>query len=173
MVNIDINIGDEILVGRFKNKRIKVKDIGIDQFGAPTVNGKGILKVRIPKLYLKKEDKMKNSNVIKLEELLKSPRSYKYGQQLVEMNSGVYFSTFTAAVQYARTKTEQMGYELSEDDWFNKVNVGSGRPKEGQTFKASIELIKNGKIQTKQLQIQVYNRGNSVGNNYELNMYIQ
>lgn len=51
MIKLDINIGDEILVGKFKNKRIKVKSIGKDDYGNPTINGQSILKIRVPKLY--------------------------------------------------------------------------------------------------------------------------
>lgn len=50
MIKLDINIGDTILVGRFKNKRIEVKEFGIDEHGLPTINGKSILKIRIEKL---------------------------------------------------------------------------------------------------------------------------
>ena len=46
---IPIEVGDTIMVGRFRNKPVKVKEIGIDELGQPTVNGKPILKFRIPK----------------------------------------------------------------------------------------------------------------------------
>ncbi len=46
---IPIKIGDTILTGRFRNKAVKVKEIGIDELGQPTVNGNPILKFRIPK----------------------------------------------------------------------------------------------------------------------------
>ena len=47
---IPIKIGDTIMVGKFRNKPIKVKEIGIDDLGQPTVNGSPMLKFRIPKL---------------------------------------------------------------------------------------------------------------------------
>ena len=47
---IPIKVGDTIMVGKFRNKPIKVKEIGIDDLGQPTVNGNPILKFRIPKL---------------------------------------------------------------------------------------------------------------------------
>lgn len=59
MIQIPLEIGDTILAGRFKNKKIKVNEIGIDDFGSPTVNGRSILKIRIPKLYQKQENEMK------------------------------------------------------------------------------------------------------------------
>ena len=39
-INIPVNVGDTILVGRFKNKKMKVKDIGVDKHGMPTINGR-------------------------------------------------------------------------------------------------------------------------------------
>lgn len=46
---IPIEVGDTIMVGRFRNKPVKVKEVGIDELGQPTVNGNPILKFRIPK----------------------------------------------------------------------------------------------------------------------------
>ena len=50
VLEIPIKIGDVILTGRFRNKPIKVKEIGVDELGQPTINGKPILKFRIPQL---------------------------------------------------------------------------------------------------------------------------
>ena len=47
---IPIKIGDIILTGRFRNKPVKVKEVGIDELGQPTVNGNPILKFRLPKV---------------------------------------------------------------------------------------------------------------------------
>ena len=46
-IMIPINIGDTILGGKFKNKRIVVKDIGKNEKGDITINGKPLLKYRI------------------------------------------------------------------------------------------------------------------------------
>jgi|TARA_R110002110_G_scaffold75840_2_gene200215 hypothetical protein len=48
-IKLDINIGDVLLAGRYKNKRIVVKKIGKDDLGQPTINGDPILKFRIEK----------------------------------------------------------------------------------------------------------------------------
>ena len=48
-IDLDIEVGDILLGGRYKNKRIVVKEIGIDELGQPTVNGKPILNFRIEK----------------------------------------------------------------------------------------------------------------------------
>ena len=47
-INLSINIGDEILGGKFKNKRIIVKDIAKNEKGDITINGKPLLRFRIP-----------------------------------------------------------------------------------------------------------------------------
>jgi len=39
-INVDINKGDTVLMGKFKNKKVQVKDIGKDSHGMPTINGK-------------------------------------------------------------------------------------------------------------------------------------
>lgn len=68
MIKIDLKVGDTVLAGKWKNKKIVVKDIGEDEFGSPTVNGKSILKIRIPKLY-QKESAMKLTDLIKEEKV--------------------------------------------------------------------------------------------------------
>ena len=84
----------------------------------------------------------------------------------------VYFPTFTAAVQHARERVESRGFVVDDDDWWNEVNTGQGRPKEGNTTRMTIGLYKNEKPQRKALHMQVYNRGNQIDNNYELNYYV-
>ena len=46
---IPIEEGDTMLVGRFKNKSVKVKKIEFDGIGQPLVNGTPILKCKLPK----------------------------------------------------------------------------------------------------------------------------
>ena len=48
-MKLDIKVGDVLLGGRFKNKRIVVKEIGKDELGQPTINGKPLLNFRIEK----------------------------------------------------------------------------------------------------------------------------
>lgn len=40
MINIPVKVGDTVLMGKFKNKKVVVKDIGEDEYGMPTINGK-------------------------------------------------------------------------------------------------------------------------------------
>ena len=48
-ITIDIKVGDTILVGKFKNKKMVVKDIGTDKHGMPTINGRKATTFRIHK----------------------------------------------------------------------------------------------------------------------------
>ena len=54
-IKLDIKKGDVILTGKFKNKHTVVKDIGTDENGHPTINGKSILRFKIEKLLPKKK----------------------------------------------------------------------------------------------------------------------
>lgn len=92
-------------------------------------------------------------------------------KEVIKESSDTYFNTYSSAVQFARAQAEKRGFEINEDDWFSKVNVGPGRPKPGKTSVSQVGLLKNGKEQRKLLHIQVYNRGTN-GNEYELNYYI-
>ena len=49
-LDLDIEVGDVILTGRFKNKRTVVKKISTDDLGQPTINGMKALNFRIEKL---------------------------------------------------------------------------------------------------------------------------
>lgn len=46
-ITIPINVGDTVLGGKFKNKKITVKDIGKNEKGDITINGKPLLKYRL------------------------------------------------------------------------------------------------------------------------------
>jgi len=48
-IKLPVKVGDTILVGKFKNKKMIVKDIGKDQHGMPTINGRKATTFRIPK----------------------------------------------------------------------------------------------------------------------------
>ena len=47
---IEIDLGDVLYIGKFKNKKIVVKEIGSDENGQPTINGSTILKGKVAKL---------------------------------------------------------------------------------------------------------------------------
>lgn len=49
-LELDLAVGDILLGGRFRNRRIKVEELGTDDLGQPTVNGRKLLNYRIEKL---------------------------------------------------------------------------------------------------------------------------
>lgn len=50
VMELDLEVGDVILTGKFKNKRKVVKDFGKDDLGQPTINGIKALTFRIEKM---------------------------------------------------------------------------------------------------------------------------
>ena len=86
----------------------------------------------------------------------------------VNENDGVYFKSYTAAIEAARAAALKKGFEIEDDEMFTKVGMNSKRPSVGKTTRVSLELTKAGKPQRKMLHIQVY----GMKNGYELNSYI-
>ena len=54
-IKLNVKIGDTLLMGKFKNKKVVVKNIGTDEWGMPTINGKKAVTFRIPKKETLKE----------------------------------------------------------------------------------------------------------------------
>ena len=48
-ITLNVKVGDTLLMGKFKNKKVLVKNIGKDEWGMPTINGKKAVTFRIPK----------------------------------------------------------------------------------------------------------------------------
>lgn len=80
----------------------------------------------------------------------------------------VYHNTYSAAISTALDYAKSNGYDVDDNDVWNKISMGDKKPKDGVTNKFTITLHKDGKEQKKALQIQVY----GMGNKYELNTYI-
>ena len=47
MIKLDIKVGDVIMGGKFKNKKVVVKTIGKNEKGDITINGKPLLRFRL------------------------------------------------------------------------------------------------------------------------------
>lgn len=45
-INIPVNVGDTVYMGKFKNKKTVVKEIGEDETGMPTINKKKVVNFR-------------------------------------------------------------------------------------------------------------------------------
>ena len=97
-------------------------------------------------------------------------RTLLFEQFLTEKKSDyqVYHGTYSSAVDTALEYAKSRGYEVVMDDVWNEISVGPKKPSEGKTNKATVGLTKDGKLQRKALQIQIY----GMGDRYELNVYI-
>jgi len=84
----------------------------------------------------------------------------------------LYHSSYTSAIDFAFNFAVSEGYTTDKEEAAIIIGCQSKRPKEGDTERLSVPLYKNGKLVKKALQIQVYNRGNNIVNNFELNKYI-
>ena len=86
-INIPVKIGDTILTGRFKNKKVKVKSISKDEHGMPTINGKKVVTFRIP---MKESSEVDNAKGVKgyssFVELGLEKEYYKHMEELFTRN---------------------------------------------------------------------------------------
>jgi hypothetical protein len=67
-ISMDVDKGDTVLMGKFKNKKVVVKDIGKDDYGMPTINGKKAATFRLgdkgQNIFKKDEiDEMKSTDI--------------------------------------------------------------------------------------------------------------
>ena len=86
----------------------------------------------------------------------------------------LYFDTYSAAIQKAiNTTFDKNKLEVDAEDYYQKVNMGPGKPGRGKTTRHTIDLVdvKTGKPSRKKLHIQIYNR-ETAKNPYELNYYV-
>jgi len=106
MIKINLKVGDTILAGKWKNKKIVVKSIDKDEYENPIINGKiQILKIRIPKLYQKESISMKLKDLIESVtepiykgDLLKVKVLSGYGKTQPSQRSGIHS---TSKIGYA------------------------------------------------------------------------
>jgi GNAT superfamily N-acetyltransferase len=64
-ITLDVEIGDTVLMGKFKNKKVVVKTIGKDEHGMPTINGKKVATFRMIK-----ENSLTESEIVRLNNTL-------------------------------------------------------------------------------------------------------
>ena len=84
----------------------------------------------------------------------------------------VYHTGYSAALQHAEKHLNKQGYEIHPDDWQQHISHGPSKPSEGKTVQLHVPLHKDGVKSKKVAHIQVYNRGNTIPKNNELNMYV-
>jgi hypothetical protein len=117
-INIDVDKGDTVLMGKFKNKKVVVKDIGKDDHGMPTINGKKAATFRLG-------DKGQNIFKKEIDEVGEgSSKPYSFTQRENQKDNKVYAFTTTSKEEY---KVE-FDYKDLRDAWEMEFDIyfGSG-----------------------------------------------
>ena len=117
-INIDVDKGDTVLMGKFKNKKVVVKDIGKDDYGMPTINGKKATTFRLG-------DKGQNIFKKEIDEVGEgSSKPYSFTQRENQKDNKVYAFTTTSKENY---KVE-FDYKDLRDAWEMEFDIyfGSG-----------------------------------------------
>ena len=137
-ITIPVNVGDTILTGRFKNKAVVVKNIGKDEHGMPTINGKKVVSFRLMKegylFEFDEKDFGKEPYVVDLEDLTKDNPNFRTTKWTGEDLQMTLMSI-----------EDEIGLEKHEDgDQFIRVEDGVGKvvmglDKDDLEFEADIE----------------------------------
>jgi hypothetical protein len=167
----DVGLGLSMFDALGRGWTLNNKDYKLDYHNgkvALVLTKQGKLAVRVksghdPK-YVEKIEKFANDYLSKFAKTIKKKESVTEAKTPYE----VYHKSYTSAIEAAREYAEKKGFEIDNDDSFTKIGMGPRKPSEGKTNSFSIQLSKDGKLQRKQLHIQVYGMKNS----YELNAYI-
>ena len=115
-INIPIKVGDVILGGRFKNKRLTIKKIGKNAKGDITVNGKPLLKYRLVKESIESFEDDTMELLLPIRDMGMQIQFLKWIPMLVRIFTGStieYFDwkSIEADVQtYVSYMTEELGY---------------------------------------------------------------
>jgi len=96
-IKLNVKIGDQILMGKFKNKKVIVKSIGKDEWGMPTINGKKAVTFRIPK-----KEQIKEISV-----------QYLNNVERIETDDGTgpFASSWKQYHNQAKVRAKKVGYE--------------------------------------------------------------
>jgi len=107
-IALDLKVGDIVLGGKWKNKRIIVKSIGKDSIGQPTINGKSLLNFRIEKDL---PDDMKSKKTKEEQDLKEGSarRSFEYYRTLRKSNPAL----FKVLAQQSKLAIEAMKKNMS------------------------------------------------------------
>tara|TARA_Y100000310_G_C20565870_1_gene755457 strand:+ start:677 stop:1102 length:426 start_codon:yes stop_codon:yes gene_type:complete len=123
-MEIDLELGDVILAGKFKNKRKIVKNIGKDNLGQPTINGMKALNFRIEKLMPKDKWSKKSKEALEFAEEVNEVKVTKRQLRRIIKEEKLKLlreaqaqeeALFSALDQYVMALDEEMGYDVPTD----------------------------------------------------------
>ena len=129
MIKLDIKVGDTIMGGKFKNKKIVVKTIGKNDKGDITINGKPLLRFRIIKENINKSTS--RSKILWLRRRLDDPEINKLLKDIViegfdytdPCNYGTYDSYELGVVNDSTITFINSYIELYGEEYFNPTEL--------------------------------------------------
>ena len=110
-IHIPVKVGDTVVMGRFKNKKVKVKSIGVNEKGDVIINGRSAMKFRIYQRgdsevtgieHYADSIKVTNEEIFNfllkydIEEILNESSTGNSGQAPPDSGPGAYFKSFPA-----------------------------------------------------------------------------
>jgi hypothetical protein len=122
-LQLPIKVGDTIMMGRFKNKKVKIKSIDFNDKGDLTINGRPALKFRIVKS--KEIDEfLTHVNINKIiKEVTTTSLS---GKQGVDSGPNMFMGGEKVYVSRGKRQAERLGWEVI--DYILNVNSDSAPP---------------------------------------------
>jgi hypothetical protein len=99
-INVDVDKGDTVLMGKFKNKKVVVKDFGKDDHGMPTINGKVATTFRLGD---------KGQNV------------FKQDENINEIQKGFFKGKMKIGGQPVEVEVELIGVDNKDRNFITKV----------------------------------------------------
>jgi hypothetical protein len=99
-INVDVDKGDTVLMGKFKNKKVVVKDFGKDDHGMPTINGKVATTFRLGD---------KGQNV------------FKQDENINEIQKGFFKGKMKIGGQPVEVEVELVGVDNKDRNFITKV----------------------------------------------------
>ena len=95
----------------------------------------------------------------------------QHGHQVGRPKGDGNHASHSEAMAAAHEHIKSQGYHISDENWQQHI-AGTPKPAEGKTNRYDIPMHKDGQETNKYAHIQVYNRGNNIPHNYELNTYL-
>ena len=89
MIQINVNVGDTIYTGKFRNKPTIIKTIEYDEFGLPLINGKKVVNFKLREKKEMKESILRKiiREEIKTQLIRESSHAKKVYQEFIQLNA--------------------------------------------------------------------------------------
>ena len=114
-IKIPVSVGDTILTGRFKNKKTKVKSIGKDDYGMPTINGRKIVNFRVAKV--------DEEGIVSADGTIQGGSKVSNGFGVYDEENTMLTNELGESIEIISEGTKIDAFGASEDDRFMKEKI--------------------------------------------------